>query len=186
MNIVVKVVVVVVLVMGVFSFVNVVGSNIGMVIFIGIIEDLLCLIVVGDEYQIVNLGYIGIGFLMGGKEFLKVDFYIGLENCVFIIEKEVFIVFFVIGNEFSVNLGSVVLMCIGGGEMVGFSIVIGNYLGFVIKLGDVYSENLMMNGSVVVVKQIFNFKVWVKGDFFVSIIDIGEFSSIVNFMISYL
>ncbi|EBQ3257617.1 fimbrial protein, partial [Salmonella enterica] len=53
-------------------------------------------------------------------------------------------------------------------------------------LGDAYSENLTMNGSVAAAKQTLNFKAWVKGDSAASTIDTGEFSSTVNFTISYL
>ncbi|WP_080107202.1 fimbrial protein, partial [Salmonella enterica] len=116
----------------------------------------------------------------------KVDFHIGLENCAFTTEKEASTVFSAIGNESSANPGSVALMRIGGGEMAGSSIVIGNHLGSAIKLGDAYSENLTMNGSVAAAKQTLNFKAWVKGDSAASTIDTGEFSSTVNFTISYL
>ncbi len=64
---------------------------------------------------------------MGGKESSKVDFHIGLENCAFTTEKEASTVFSAIGNESSANPGSVALMRIGGGEMAGSSIVIGNH-----------------------------------------------------------
>ncbi len=144
--------------MGVSSFANAAGSNTGTVTFTSTIEDSPCSIVVGDEHQTVNLGHIGTGSLMGGKESSKVDFHIGLENCAFTTEKEASTVFSAIGNESSANPGSVALMRIGGGEMAGSSIVIGNHLGSAIKLGDAYSAT----------------------------IDTGEFSSTVNFTISYL
>lgn len=186
MNTAVKAAVAAALVMGVSSFANASGSNTGTVTFTGTIEDSPCSIVVGDEHQTVNLGHIGTGSLMGGKESSKVDFHIGLENCAFTTEKEVSTVFSAIGNESSANPGSVALMRIGGGEMAGSSIVIGNHLGSAIKLGDAYSENLTMNGSVAAAKQTLNFKAWVKGDSAASTIDTGEFSSTVNFTISYL
>ncbi|HAC7467425.1 TPA_asm: fimbrial protein [Salmonella enterica] len=186
MNTAVKAAVAAALVMGVSSFANAAGSNTGTVTFTGTIEDSPCSIVVGDEHQTVNLGHIGTGSLMGGKESSKVDFHIGLENCAFTTEKEVSTVFSAIGNESSANPGSVALMRIGGGEMAGSSIVIGNHLGSAIKLGDAYSENLTMNGSVAAAKQTLNFKAWVKGDSAGSTIDTGEFSSTVNFTISYL
>ncbi|EBJ8588451.1 fimbrial major subunit StfA [Salmonella enterica] len=186
MNTAVKAAVAAALVMGVSSFANAAGSNTGTVTFTGTIEDSPCSIVVGDEHQTVNLGHIGTGSLMGGKESSKVDFHIGLENCAFTTEKEVSTVFSAIGNESSANPGSVALMRIGGGEMAGSSIVIGNHLGSAIKLGDAYSENLTMNGSVAAAKQTPNFKAWVKGDSAASTIDTGEFSSTVNFTISYL
>ncbi|EDE4630839.1 TPA: fimbrial major subunit StfA [Salmonella enterica] len=186
MNTAVKAAVAAALVMGVSSFANAAGSNTGTVTFTGTIEDSPCSIVVGDEHQTVNLGHIGTGSLMGGKESSKVDFHIGLENCAFTTEKEVSTVFSAIGNESSANPGSVALMRIGGGEMAGSGIVIGNHLGSAIKLGDAYSENLTMNGSVAAAKQTLNFKAWVKGDSAASTIDTGEFSSTVNFTISYL
>ncbi|ENP3071681.1 fimbrial major subunit StfA [Salmonella enterica] len=186
MNTAVKAAVAAALVMGVSSFANAAGSNTGTVTFTGTIEDSPCSIVVGDEHQTVNLGHIGTGSLMGGKESSKVDFHIGLENCAFTTEKEASTVFSAIGNESSANPGSVALMRIGGGEMAGSSIVIGNHLGSAIKLGDAYSENLTMNGSVAAAKQTLNFKAWVKGDSAASTIDTGEFSSTVNFTISYL
>ncbi|HHR9478219.1 TPA: fimbrial major subunit StfA [Salmonella enterica subsp. enterica serovar Enteritidis] len=186
MNTAVKAAVAAALVMGVSSFANAAGSNTGTVTFTGTIEDSPCSIVVGDEHQTVNLGHIGTGSLMGGKESSKVDFHIGLENCAFTTEKEVSTVFSAIGNESSANPGSVALMRIGGGEMAGSSIVIGNHLGSAIKLGDAYSENLTMNGSVAAAKQTLNFKAWVKGDSAACTIDTGEFSSTVNFTISYL
>ncbi|EJM5941036.1 fimbrial major subunit StfA [Salmonella enterica] len=186
MNTAVKAAVAAALVMGVSSFANAAGSNTGTVTFTGTIEDSPCSIVVGDEHQTVNLGHIGTGSLMGGKESSKVDFHIGLENCAFTTEKEVSTVFSAIGNESSANPGSVALMRIGGGEMADSSIVIGNHLGSAIKLGDAYSENLTMNGSVAAAKQTLNFKAWVKGDSAASTIDTGEFSSTVNFTISYL
>ncbi|EBQ9667207.1 fimbrial major subunit StfA [Salmonella enterica subsp. enterica serovar Enteritidis] len=186
MNTAVKAAVAAALVMGVSSFANAAGSNTGTVTFTGTIEDSPCSIVVGDEHQTVNLGHIGTGSLMGGKESSKVDFHIGLENCAFTTEKEVSTVFSAIGNESSANPGSVALTRIGGGEMAGSSIVIGNHLGSAIKLGDAYSENLTMNGSVAAAKQTLNFKAWVKGDSAASTIDTGEFSSTVNFTISYL
>ncbi|EHD5236688.1 fimbrial major subunit StfA [Salmonella enterica subsp. enterica serovar Enteritidis] len=186
MNTAVKAAVAAALVMGVSSFANAAGSNTGTVTFTGTIEDSPCSIVVGDEHQTVNLGHIGTGSLMGGKESSKVDFHIGLENCAFTTEKEVSTVFSAIGNESSANPGSVALMRIGGGEMAGSSIVIGNHLGSAIKLGDAYSENLTMNGSVAAAKQTLNFKAWVKGDSAASTIDTGEFSSTVHFTISYL
>ncbi|EEK3611695.1 fimbrial major subunit StfA [Salmonella enterica] len=186
MNTAVKAAVAAALVMGVSSFANAAGSNTGTVTFTGTIEDSPCSIVVGDEHQTVNLGHIGTGSLMGGKESSKVDFHIGLENCAFTTEKEVSTVFSAIGNESSANPGSVALMRIGGGEMAGSSIVIGNHLGSAIKLGDAYSENLTMNGSVAAAKQTLNFKAWGKGDSAASTIDTGEFSSTVNFTISYL
>ncbi|ONF91400.1 fimbrial protein [Salmonella enterica subsp. enterica serovar Typhimurium] len=139
MNTAVKAAVAAALVMGVSSFANAAGSNTGTVTFTGTIEDSPCSIVVGDEHQTVNLGHIGTGSLMGGKESSKVDFHIGLENC-----------------------------------------------AFTIKLGDAYSENLTMNGSVAAAKQTLNFKAWVKGDSAATTIDTGEFSSTVNFTISYL
>ncbi|EDS0031219.1 fimbrial protein [Salmonella enterica subsp. enterica serovar Enteritidis] len=168
MNTAVKAAVAAALVMGVSSFANAAGSNTGTVTFTGTIEDSPCSIVVGDEHQTVNLGHIG------------------LENCAFTTEKEASTVFSAIGNESSANPGSVALMRIGGGEMAGSSIVIGNHLGSAIKLGDAYSENLTMNGSVAAAKQTLNFKAWVKGDSAASTIDTGEFSSTVNFTISYL
>ncbi|HAK5615014.1 TPA: fimbrial major subunit StfA [Salmonella enterica] len=186
MNTAVKAAVAAALVMGVSSFANAAGSNTGTVTFTGTIEDSPCSIVVGDEHQTVNLGHIGTGSLMGGKESSKVDFHIGLENCAFTTEKEASTVFSAIGNESSANPGSVALMRIGGGEMAGSSIVIGNHLGSAIKLGDAYSENLTMNGSVAAAKQTLNFEAWVKGDSAASTIDTGEFSSTVNFTISYL
>ncbi|ECY2457890.1 fimbrial major subunit StfA [Salmonella enterica] len=186
MNTAVKAAVAAALVMGVSSFANAAGSNTGTVTFTGTIEDSPCSIVVGDEHQTVNLGHIGTGSLMGGKESSKVDFHIGLENCAFTTEKEASTVFSAIGNESSANPGSVALMRIGGGEMAGSSIVIGNHLGSAIKLGDAYSENLTMNGSVAAAKQTLNFKAWVKGDSAATTIDTGEFSSTVNFTISYL
>ncbi|EBQ6304038.1 fimbrial major subunit StfA, partial [Salmonella enterica] len=158
MNTAVKAAVAAALVMGVSSFANAAGSNTGTVTFTGTIEDSPCSIVVGDEHQTVNLGHIGTGSLMGGKESSKVDFHIGLENCAFTTEKEASTVFSAIGNESSANPGSVALMRIGGGEMAGSSIVIGNHLGSAIKLGDAYSENLTMNGSVAAAKQTLNFK----------------------------
>ncbi|CEB03035.1 TPA: fimbrial protein [Salmonella enterica subsp. enterica serovar Paratyphi A] len=168
MNTAVKAAVAAALVMGVSSFANAAGSNTGTVTFTGTIEDSPCSIVVGDEHQTVNLGHIG------------------LENCAFTTEKEASTVFSAIGNESSANPGSVALMRIGGGEMAGSSIVIGNHLGSAIKLGDAYSENLTMNGSVAAAKQTLNFKAWVKGDSAATTIDTGEFSSTVNFTISYL
>ncbi|SUG67861.1 fimbrial protein [Salmonella enterica subsp. enterica] len=180
MNTAVKAAVAAALVMGVSSFANAAGSNTGTVTFTGTIEDSPCSIVVGDEHQTVNLGHIGTGSLMGGKESSKVDFHIGLENCAFTTEKEASTVFSAIGNESSANPGSVALMRIGGGEMAGSSIVIGNHLGSAIKLGDAYSENLTMNGSVAAAKQTLNFKAWVKGDSAATTIDTGEFSSTVK------
>ncbi|EBJ2395606.1 fimbrial protein [Salmonella enterica] len=154
MNTAVKAAVAAALVMGVSSFANAAGSNTGTVTFTGTIEDSPCSIVVGDEHQTVNLGHIGTGSLMGGKESSKVDFHIGLENCAFTTEKEASTVFSAIGNESSANPGSVALMRIGG--------------------------------SVAAAKQTLNFKAWVKGDSAASTIDTGEFSSTVNFTISYL
>ncbi|EBP1975714.1 fimbrial major subunit StfA, partial [Salmonella enterica] len=122
MNTAVKAAVAAALVMGVSSFANAAGSNTGTVTFTGTIEDSPCSIVVGDEHQTVNLGHIGTGSLMGGKESSKVDFHIGLENCAFTTEKEASTVFSAIGNESSANPGSVALMRIGGGEMAGSSI----------------------------------------------------------------
>lgn len=114
------------------------------------------------------------------------DFQIGLENCAFTTEKEASTVFSAIGNESSANPGNVALMRVGGGEMAGSSIVIGNHLGTAIALGDAYSDNLTMNGDVATAKQTLNFKAWVKGDSAASTIETGEFSSTVNFTISYL
>lgn len=99
MNTAVKAAVAAALVMGVSSFANAAGSNTGTVTFTGTIEDSPCSIVVGDEHQTVNLGHIGTGSLMGGKESSKVDFHIGLENCAFTTEKEASTVFSAIGNE---------------------------------------------------------------------------------------
>lgn len=176
------------LVMGISNFATAAstGSNTGTVTFTGTIEDSPCSIVVGDEHQTVNLGHIGTGSLMGGKESSKVDFHIGLENCAFTTETEASTVFSAIGNESSANPGNVALMRIGGGAMVGSSIVIGNHLGTAIALGSPYKENLAMNGSVAAAKQTLNFKAWVKGDSSATSIDTGEFSSTVNFTISYL
>ncbi|SUH10950.1 fimbrial protein [Salmonella enterica subsp. enterica] len=120
MNTAVKAAVAAALVMGVSSFANAAGSNTGTVTFTGTIEDSPCSIVVGDEHQTVNLGHIGTGSLMGGKESSKVDFHIGLENCAFTTEKEASTVFSAIGNESSANPGSVALMRIGGGRNGGF------------------------------------------------------------------
>lgn len=145
MNTAVKAAVAAALVMGVSSFANAAGSNTGTVTFTGTIEDSPCSIVVGDEHQTVNLGHIGTGSLMGGKESSKVDFHIGLENCAFTTEKEASTVFSAIGNESSAN-----------------------------------------PGSVAAAKQTLNFKAWVKGDSAATTIDTGEFSSTVNFTISYL
>ncbi|ENQ7417266.1 fimbrial protein [Salmonella enterica] len=145
MNTAVKAAVAAALAMGVSSFANAAGSNTGTVTFTGTIEDSPCSIVVGDEHQTVNLGHIGTGSLMGGKESSKVDFHIGLENCAFTTEKEASTVFSAIGNESSAN-----------------------------------------PGSVAAAKQTLNFKAWVKGDSAASTIDTGEFSSTVNFTISYL
>lgn len=71
MNTAVKAAVAAALVMGVSSFANAAGSNTGTVTFTGTIEDSPCSIVVGDEHQTVNLGHIGTGSLMGGKESSK-------------------------------------------------------------------------------------------------------------------
>lgn len=175
------------LVMGVSSFANAAGSNTGTVTFTGTIEDSPCSIVVGDEHQTVNMGHIGTGSLMGGKQSSMVDFNIGLENCAFTDETKMSAVFSATGNESSETAGNVALMRIGGGEMKGASLVIGDYKGNPIKLG-VASEQSMIVDSTgkSVANQQLNFKAWVLGNSAATTIDTGEFSSTVNFTINYL
>lgn len=182
----VKVAVAAALVMGISHCANAAGSNTGTVTFTGTIEDSPCSVVVGDEHQTVNLGHIGTGSLKGGKTSSMVDFKIGLENCAFDTEKKASTVFSAIGNASSISSDNVALMRIGGGEMAGSSIVIGDYRGKPIKLGEAHSDDLTMNGTKAAATQTLKFKAWVQGDSTATTIDTGEFSSTVNFTISYL
>lgn len=187
MKTVVKMAAVAALVMGTVNFANAAGSNTGTVTFTGTIEDSPCSIVVGDEHQTVNLGHIGTGSLLGGKSSSMVDFKIGLENCSFDTETSMNTIFSATGNESTANAGNLALMRIGGGEMAGSSLIIGNYKGTQIKLGDTYSEDLVKDvAGNATADQVLNFKAWVKGDDAASSIEVGEFSSVVNFSISYL
>lgn len=176
------------LVMGSVSFANAAGTNTGTVTFTGTIEDSPCSIVVCDEHQTVNLGHIGTGSLLGGKSSSAVDFKISLENCAFTTEKTMSTVFNAAGDESSTNTGNVALMGTKG-EMAGSSIVIGNYKGTRIALGTAYEEAMSTDGAatpVALSNQDLHFKAWVQGDASASSIDVGEFSSVVNFAISYL
>ncbi|ECD9609841.1 fimbrial major subunit StfA [Salmonella enterica subsp. salamae] len=187
MKTVVKMAAIAALVMGSVNAANAAGANTGTVTFTGTIEDSPCSIVVGDEHQTVDLGHIGTGSLMGGKSSSMVDFKIGLENCSFDTETTMNTIFSAAGNESSANAGNVALMRIGGGEMAGSSLIIGNNKGTQIKLGDTYTEKLALDvNKKAIATQMMNFKAWVKGDDAATTIDTGEFSSIVNFSISYL
>lgn len=187
MNTAVKAVVAAAMVMGVSSFANAAGSNTGTVAFTGTIEDSPCSIVVGDEHQTVNLGHIGTGSLMGGKNSSMVDFKIGLENCAFTTETTMSTVFSATGNESTANPGNVALMRVGGGEMLGSSLIIGDYKGNPIKLSDASTQALTVDSNNVgLATQQLNFKAWVKGDAAATAIDTGEFNSMVNFTINYL
>lgn len=180
------------LVMGFTSFANAAGTNTGSVTFTGTIEDSPCSIVVGDEHQTVNLGHIGTGSLKAGGQSSAVDFHIGLENCAFSTEKTMSTVFSATGNESTANKGNIALMG-ANGEMAGSSIVLATYKGARIALGDADSQDLSMaaaadadSAAVGLTNQTLNFKAWVKGDDAASTIDTGEFSSVVNFAVSYL
>ncbi|ECG8591284.1 fimbrial major subunit StfA [Salmonella enterica subsp. salamae] len=183
----VKTVAVAAMVMGVANFANAAGSNTGTVNFTGTIEDSPCSIVVGDEHQTVNMGHIGTGSLMGGKSSSMVDFKIGLENCAFTTETTMSTVFTSTGNESTTNPGNVALMRVGGGEMKGSSLIIGDFKGAPIKLTDAATQALTLDSTGVgLATQQMNFKAWVKGDAAATSIDVGEFNSRVNFTISYL
>ena len=192
MKTVVKTAIAASLVMGFASFANAAGTNTGTVTFTGTIEDSPCSIVVGDEHQTVNLGHIGTGSLQDGGQSSAVDFHIGLENCAFGTETTMSTVFSAAGNESTANKGNVALMG-SNGEMAGSSIVLATYKGQRIALGDADSQDLVMAaaaGETETAKglenQTLNFKAWVKGDDSATTIDTGEFSSVVNFAISYL
>lgn len=185
MKTVVKIAAVAALVMGASNFANAAGVNTGTVTFTGTIEDSPCSIVVGDEHQTVNLGHIGTGSLLGGKNSSAVDFKIGLENCSFDTESTMSTVFSAVGNESTANPGNVALMG-SNGEMAGSSIVLASYKGAQIKLGDADVQPLTMSGDKALSEQQLNFKAWVKGDAAADKIEVGEFSSVVNFAISYL
>ncbi|WP_213133028.1 fimbrial major subunit StfA [Citrobacter sp. FP75] len=185
MKTVVKTAVSAALVMGFASFANA-GTNTGTVTFTGTIEDSPCSIVVGDEHQTVNLGHIGTGSLLGGKSSSMVDFNINLENCAFTTEKNMSTVFSATGNESTNNAGNIALISTKG-EMAGSSIVIGDDKGSRIALGAESTQAMTLDGSgVALANQTLNFKAWVQGDSAASTIDTGEFSSVVNFAISYL
>ncbi|QLR78158.1 fimbrial major subunit StfA [Citrobacter freundii] len=187
MKAVVKVVAATVMVMGVANFANAMGSNTGTVNFTGTIEDSPCSIVVGDEHQTVNLGHIGTGSLMGGKSSSMVNFKIGLENCAFTTETTMSTVFTSTGNESTANPGNVALMRVGGGEMKGSSLIIGDFKGNPIELTNASAQALALDSTGVgQANQQLNFKAWVQGDAAASTIDVGEFNSLVNFTISYL
>lgn len=175
------------LVMGFASFANAAGTNTGTVTFTGTIEDSPCSIVVGDEHQTVDLGHIGTGSLANGGQSSAVDFHIGLENCAFDTEASMSTVFSATGNESTANAGSIALMG-ANGEMKGSSIVLATYKGTQIKLGDADSQALTVGADDKgLANQTLNFKAWVKGDTGEDVvIDTGEFSSVVNFAISYL
>lgn len=174
------------LLMGFASFANAAGTNTGTVTFTGTIEDSPCSIAVGDEHQTVDLGHIGTGSLLGGKSSSMVDFNISLENCAFTTEKNMSTVFSATGNESTTNAGNVALMG-AKGEMAGSSIVIGNAKGTRIPLSANSDQAMTLDGAgVALANQTLNFKAWVQGDAAVTKIDTGEFSSVVNFAISYL
>lgn len=191
MKTVVKTAIAASLMMGFVSLANAAGMNTGTVTFTGTIEDSPCSIVVGDEHQTVNLGHIGTGSLLGGGQSSAVDFHIGLENCAFGTETTMSTVFSAAGNESTANKGNVALMG-ANGEMAGSSIVLATYKGARIALGDADSQALVMAAAGEsetakgLAKQTLNFKAWVKGDDSATTIDTGEFSSVVNFAISYL
>lgn len=186
MKAVVKTAVAAAMVMGFASLANAAGTNTGTVTFTGTIEDSPCSIVVGDEHQSVNLGHIGTGSLMNGGQSSAVDFHIGLENCAFSTETTMSTVFSPVGNESSTTEGNLALMG-ANGEMAGSSIVLATYKGAQIKLNDADSQDLTMSTETVAqANQTLNFKAWVKGDESATTIDTGEFSSVVNFAISYL
>ena len=186
MKTVIKTAVAAAVVMGFASFANAAGTSTGTVTFTGTIEDSPCSIVIGDEHQTVNLGHIGTGSLLGGKSSSMVDFHIGLENCAFTTEKTMSTVFSATGNESTANAGNIALMG-AKGEMQGSSIVLGNYKGTRIPLGTASTQDLTVDGAKVgLANQTLNFKAWVKGDDAAASIDTGEFSSVVNFAISYL
>ncbi|EAA7087955.1 fimbrial major subunit StfA [Salmonella enterica] len=186
MKTVVKTAVAAALVMGFASFANAAGTNTGNVTFSGTIEDSPCSIVVGDEHQTVNLGHIGTGSLTNGGQSSAVDFHIGLENCAFTTETTMNTVFSAAGNESTANKGNIALMG-ANGEMEGSSIVLATYKGAQIKLGDTDVQNLVVDAAGKgLADQTLNFKAWVQGDATTTTIDTGEFSSVVNFAISYL
>lgn len=186
MKTVVKTAISAALIMGFASFANAAGTNAGTVTFTGTIQDSPCSITVGDEHQTVNLGHIGTDSLIGGKSSSMVDFSIGLENCVFTTEKTMSTVFSATGNESTNNAGNVALMGTKG-EMAGSSIVIGNDKGTRIALGSSSDQTMTLDGAgVAMANQTLNFKAWVQGDAAAATIDTGEFSSVVNFAITYL
>ncbi|WP_336285555.1 fimbrial major subunit StfA [Citrobacter arsenatis] len=186
MKIVVKTAVAASLAMGIAACANAAGTNTGTVTFTGTIEDSPCSIVVGDEHQTVNLGHIGTASLLNGGQSSAVDFKIGLENCTFTTETSMSTVFSATGNESTANAGNIALMGTNG-EMAGSSIVLATYKGAQIKLGDADSQALTLDAKGIgLAEQTLNFKAWVKGDAGATTIDTGEFSSVVNFAISYL
>lgn len=183
----VKIAVAAALTMGISNFASAAGSNTGTVTFTGTVEDSPCSVVVGDEHQTVNLGHIGTGSLLGGKASEAVKFNIRLTNCAFGTEKDASTVFTPDGNESTLNPGNIALMRIGG-EMKGSSIVIADRQGSPVALGTALKEALTMNGAVAVADQTLHYQAWIKGDATstATTIDTGEFSSTVNFTISYL
>ena len=191
MKTVVKTAVAAAMVMGFASYANAMGSNTGTVTFTGTIEDSPCSIVVGDEHQTINMGHIGTGSLANGGQSSMVPFQIRLENCVFANnETKMSTTFTSTLNESTANAGNVALMKIGGGEMLGSSLVIADYKGSPIKLNGAASESPLAVDSTGkgLANQELDFKAWVQGDATSAstAIDTGEFSSMVNFTISYL
>lgn len=177
------------LVFGAVSGANAAGSNTAKVTFTGNLVESPCSITRETADQSVDLGRsIGNGTLAGGRESEKVPFTISLYGCVFTTEKDMNVVFAPGDNTTAAsgvadNLA--VMSTNGTGAISNVSLALSDVNGAAIKLGQTYTQPLVMDGSVGKATQDLNFKAWLVGAS-TGTVGIGEFSSVANVTISYL
>lgn len=133
----------------------------------------------------LTLGHIGTGSLMGGKESSK-SISISVWKTAHSPLRKKRLPFSLPSVTNPALIRAALRWCVSAAAKWRVPALLSATTGSAIKLGDAYSENLTMNGSVAAAKQTLNFKARVKGDSAATTIDTGEFSSTVNFTISYL
>lgn len=161
------------------------GMNTGKVTFYGTIEESPCSVKVGDEDQRVNMGHVGTGSLKGNLTTTPVDFYIHLQDCNFTTEKDMSTVFN--GITHSTKTDNLALMGTMG-EMSGASLAIGDRLGKAVKIGDAITYPIVMNSATSkgMPTQDLQFKAWLVGEDAATPVDLGDFTSVANYQITYL
>ena len=162
------------------------GGNNGTVTFTGTIVESPCSIKIGDENQTISLGEsLGTASLKAGLT-QPVNFDIDLVNCVFDSQKDMNIVFNASGDESSKYSGYLALMG-AAGEMEGSYIALTDRKGTEIKLGTSATQALAVDAAGKgLANQKLSFKAWVQGDVAAAKIDVGSFSSMTSFQITYI